>query len=104
VIAWVHGSAPDAPLAIARAASPCRFFHVLGSAAREPGRADDGRPAAFAAVPGITYHEVILGFVIHEGSSRWLRNDEISAGVLRAVESDAARSIVDVVEPWAARP
>jgi hypothetical protein len=36
--------------------------------------------------------------------SRWLTNQEISAGVIRAVDGDAPLSMVGVVEPWSARP
>ncbi len=109
VVAWVHSVAPDAPLAIARALGgvaeeSLRYIHVLGSAAADPSAPDAQRREAFEALPGVTYEEVILGFVMDWRSSRWLTNDEISAGVLRVIDDPTPRSIVGVVRPWEARP
>jgi hypothetical protein len=107
-VVWAHSSAPDAPFAIARlldaAGLPADYVHVLGSATADPLRPDDGRAARYAAFPRLAYREVILGFAIDGGRSRWLRDEEISAGVLSAVDSGAARTVVGVVEPWSARP
>ena len=102
-VAWIHSDAPDAPLAAARRVRG-RFFHVLGSAAADPSRPDPGRRAAFEALPGLAYREVILGFVLEGGRARWLTDAEIAAGVLEAVAADRPRTVVGVVEPWAARP
>lgn len=106
VIAWVHGSAPEAPLAIARQVRPARFVHVLGSAAAAPDVVAPERRAAFEAL-GIVYQEVILGFVVEPrapGRSRWLTDAEIVAGTIGALGSGAARTIVGQVRPWTARP
>jgi hypothetical protein len=107
-VVWAHSSAPDAPLAVARlvaaGGAAARYVHVLGSATADPSRPDDGRAAQFAAFPEVAYREVILGFVAEGGRSRWLNDDEIAAGVLRAVDADAARTVVGAVEPWSARP
>jgi hypothetical protein len=107
-IVWAHSSAPGAPLAVARllaaGGAAARYVHVLGSAAADPSQPDADRAAQFAASPHVAYREVILGFVVEEGRSRWLTDDEIAAGVLRAVDTDAPRTVVGVVEPWSARP
>ena len=103
-VVWIHSSAPEGPVAVARAmAPPCRYLHVLGSSAADPSRPDTGRRARFEEL-GLEYREVVLGFVVDDGRSRWLTNVEIAAGVLRAVDSDLLRSVVGVVEPWSARP
>lgn len=102
-VAWIHSSAPDAPLAAARRVRG-RFLHVLGSAAADPSRPDPGRRAAFEALPGLSYREVILGFVREGDRSRWLTDAEIAAGVLGAIAADRPRTVVGVVEPWSARP
>lgn len=103
-VVWIHSSAPEGPIAVARAvAPPCRYVHVLGSSAGDPSRPDSGRRAGFEEL-GLEYREVILGFVVEGGRSRWLANDEIAAGVLRAVDDDMPRSVVGVIEPWSARP
>ncbi len=52
----------------------------------------------------IDYQAVLLGFVVEQGRSRWLANDEISSGVFAALESGSAFSIVGTVEPWSAHP
>jgi NAD(P)-dependent dehydrogenase (short-subunit alcohol dehydrogenase family) len=102
-VAWVHSSAPGAAeTAAGFVTGP--FFHVLGSAAADPSRPDPGRRARFAAVPGISYHEVVLGFVREGSRSRWLTDGEIARGVLEAVAARAPRRIVGVVEPWSAKP
>jgi NAD(P)-dependent dehydrogenase (short-subunit alcohol dehydrogenase family) len=105
---WIHSTAPAAPLAVARRVGspqhPCRYFHILGSAWADPSRPNPERQAAFATLDNIRYREVILGFVREGGSSRWLTNAEISAGVLAAVDADQPRTIVGVVAPWHWRP
>lgn len=107
-VIWIHSTAPAAPLAVARLVGtpdrPGRYFHVLGSATADPSRPDPDRQAAFAALPNIRYREVILGFVREGGRSRWLTNEEISAGVLAAVAADQPRYIVGTVDPWHLRP
>lgn len=102
-VAWVHADAPGAAeTAAGFVKGP--FFHVLGSLEADPARADPGRRSRFAAVPGILYHEVILGFVRVGDRSRWLTDGEISRGVLDAVAAAEPRRIVGTVEPWSARP
>jgi uncharacterized protein YbjT (DUF2867 family) len=102
-VAWIRSDAPEAALAAARrVAGP--FFHVLGSAAADPSRPDPGRRARFEALPGVAYREVILGFVVEGGRSRWLTDAEISRGVLDAVAADRSRTVVGAVDPWSARP
>ena len=107
-VVWAHSVAPDAPIAVAQAIADAGaradFFHVLGSAIADPSMPDDGRAAAFAEFPALAYHEIILGFVLGTTTSRWLNEEEISAGVLRAVDSGARQTVVGVVEPWEARP
>jgi len=102
-VAWIHSTAPDAPLAVARRVRG-RFFHVLGSAAADPSLPDPGRRTAFEALEGVAYREILLGFVRRGARSRWLSNGEIEKGVLGAIATDRPRAVVGVVEPWSARP
>lgn len=108
VVAWIHSVAPDAPLAVARSVAAggrqVDYFHVLGSAADDPSQPDHGRRTRFAAVPHLVYHEVILGFMIEDGASRWLTHDEIASGILEAIDHGAARRIIGTTRPWSARP
>jgi GrpB-like predicted nucleotidyltransferase (UPF0157 family) len=107
-VVWAHSSAPDAPETVARALDatgrPAEYLHLLGSASADPSKPDAGRRARFAAFRRLAYHEAVLGFVVEPRGSRWLTDDEIAAGVLRAVDVHAPRSVVGVVEPWSARP
>ncbi|MDB4894267.1 MAG: hypothetical protein JWN15_529 [Firmicutes bacterium] len=105
-VCWIHSTAPGAlglvAQELARPGEPARLFHVRGSAAADPSRLP--RPGLDAVPEPVQYREVILGFIVEGERSRWLTNSEISSGVLRAVASDAARSIIGTVEPWHMRP
>jgi len=107
-VVWIHSTAPAAPAALAAAltqdGASCRYVHVLGSAAADPAVAGDARRKAFRRFAGLRYEEVILGFITGDGPARWLRNDEIAAGVNRAIDVGEPRSIVGAVEPWSGRP
>jgi len=106
VVAWIHGRAPQARRAFAECVlAEGRFVQVLGSAHADPAHRE--RLAEMAKVAEglpIDYQAVVLGFAVENGASRWLGNEEISAGVLAAIESEEAVSIVGVVEPWSAKP
>lgn len=43
-------------------------------------------------------------FVIENGLSRWLKIEEISQGVIQAIEKDEASSVVGTIHPQTARP
>lgn len=102
-VAWIHSDAPEAALVAARSVKG-PFFHVLSSEAADPSIPDSGRRERFEAIAGITYHEIILGFVREGGRSRWLTNSEIARGVLDAVAAARPRAVVGTVEPWSERP
>ncbi len=106
MVAWIHGTVPEAPWVIAGAARayPCRFVHVLGSAAANPASSSSEHRARFGLLKQLQYTEVILGFRLEGSHSRWLTDNEISTGVLQAVENSLPRVVVGTVEPWSARP
>lgn len=107
-VIWIHSTAPDAPLTIARLCgtpeNPCQYFDILGSTSVNPSRAELSQRKQFAALPNIQYHEIILGFMRERWGSRWLTDQEISQGVLQAIAQGRPRFIVGMVEPWSARP
>ncbi len=106
VVAWIHGRAPHARRALAQCVrAEGRFVQVLGSAHGDPAHPERLKEMEHAAggLP-IDYAAVVLGFVVENGRSRWLRNDEIVAGVLAAIEAAAPLSIVGPLEPWSAKP
>lgn len=62
------------------------------------------RAEALALQPGITYAQVILGFVIEETGSRWLRHEEISAAAIAQMDAPRPRLVAGTLEPWERRP
>lgn len=109
-VAWFHDLKIAAPRRVAervgRPGEPGRLFQVLGSATGNPSRPDRlGAAAAVAeGLPGCRLRQVVLGFEVEGGRSRWLTDPEISSGVLDAVRSDRAYSVVGRLEPWSVRP
>lgn len=104
-VAWFHTLKIAAPRLLAEQVSG-RMFQVLGSGVADP--AHPHRLATAAAVAdGLVdcrLRQVVLGFRVTDARSRWLTNEEISAGVLDAVRSDRPMTVIGQVEPWSARP
>lgn len=104
-VAWFHSLKIDAPRLLAQQVEG-RLFQVLGSAAADPShpwRLETAQKVA-DGLPGCALRQVVLGFKVEAGRSRWLTNAEISDGVLNAVRTDAPLSIVGQTKPWSARP
>ncbi|WP_211316774.1 hypothetical protein [Oceanobacillus arenosus] len=56
-------------------------------------------------VPGnCQYHQVQLGFIIEKDHSRWLTNEEISNGVIEAINQKEDVHTVGIIEPREIRP
>jgi NAD(P)-dependent dehydrogenase (short-subunit alcohol dehydrogenase family) len=104
-VAWMHDDSKDRALKIARQVSGV-YCEVLGSASADPASPERLAEwqALFQPLAAPKLRLVVLGFVAENGRSRWLSNDEISAGVGRALESEDPVTIVGTVTPWSARP
>jgi hypothetical protein len=112
-IAWMRDDALEGLHAAARVleearaeeqrTDPCRLVHVLPSAARSPVVRKRYRDE-FGTYGAIRYRQVVLGFVIDEGISRWLTDTEISNGVLRSLELPDSEFVVGRVHPWSRSP
>ncbi len=112
-VSWVHSTAPMAAALAAKIINEmfdslkfkitgrCDFYEILGSSYANP---DINRSDDFKMFDFINYHSVILGFILSGGKSRWLRDKEISAGVIDALNNKTYKYIVGVVEPWDKRP
>jgi hypothetical protein len=91
-VCWIHSVAPDAPHLVAEVVGSgpiiCRYFHVHGSAVADPSRTRSEAEKQFARYPTLHYPQVILGYVLENGRSRWLTDAEISQGVIAAIEQD----------------
>jgi hypothetical protein len=107
-VCWIHSTAPDAPFVVAdvvnRGPAACRYVHVLASETADPSRSDPGTEARFRRFGSIAYRAVVLGFVLEPGGSRWLTDEEICAGVMRAIARDEVTTVVGTVRPWSERP
>lgn len=105
-VSWIHSTAPEASSIVANSINSqqeeFRFFDILGSASADPSK--EKLLPDLAKLDYIKYRQIILGFVLEEDKSRWLTDEEISSGVLKAIEEDKARSVIGVTEPWDKRP
>lgn len=104
VVAWIHHSVANNALSIivnevAKNQDEWELFHVLGSSSNLASIKQK------AAVPdNCLYYQVQLGFVKEATYSRWLTNEEISSGVIEALQTKKAVHIVGQLEPWEDRP
>jgi molybdopterin-guanine dinucleotide biosynthesis protein A len=80
-VCWIHTDAPEAPRIVVEALAPgARLVQVFGT-----------RVWPLEAVPlHVAYRQVLLGST--EG--RWLTHDEISTGVLEAIDADRPVHVV----------
>jgi 1-aminocyclopropane-1-carboxylate deaminase/D-cysteine desulfhydrase-like pyridoxal-dependent ACC family enzyme len=105
VICWMHSSGKESLIALlqllAQHNQQTIFYHVKGSASYNP---ENVQQLDKNLTDALDYREVILGFKIERGFSRWLTNAEISAGTIDAFATGRKRTVIGVTEPWAARP
>lgn len=104
-VAWFHTLRIEAPRRLAERVRG-RLFQVLGSAMVDPAHPArlDAALKVGEGLLGCAIRQVVLGFEVEGGVSRWLTNSEISQGVLRAIRTDQVRTVVGRTEPWSARP
>ncbi|SFA85370.1 MULTISPECIES: short-chain dehydrogenase [unclassified Bacillus (in: firmicutes)] len=103
IVAWVRSDAQRALEAIMVQNSgylkEWKLRHVLNS-----GR-DAADVRANLEIPELChYSQVQLGFMIENESSRWLTNEEISSGVIKAIQLNQPYHLVGVMEPVEKRP
>jgi hypothetical protein len=108
VVAWIH----DDDLALRLGSAVARggdggggpFLHVIGSQTENP-LTMAGRLAGAAATLRIPdYRQVVLGARPGRGEPRWLRDREISEGVVDALSQGAPRWLVGSLDAWNLRP
>lgn len=106
VLAWMHDLNLGPPVALTVSASNthCDFFQVIGSSGGRPGGVAKTLRKKMEGVRHVSYFQVVLGFKEQAGLSRWLSNDEISAGVLDAIKMREGCHIIGTVTPWDQRP
>lgn len=104
VIAWIHSYAGRTLESIVSEVSSCRnrpwkLFHILGSSANLSGIQENLNLPNSAL-----YYQIQLGFIIENGHSRWLTNEEISQGVIDSIRQNRLITIVGTLQPWEKRP
>lgn len=100
VLAWTHSETLAIRLATALGNGHVEFFHVVGSSRTNPAQIAEQANSAVGSLAGLTYFQVILGAKRHGSSFRWLTNNEISAGVLAAIQERQSRFVVGTLERW----
>lgn len=101
-VAWIHDDLLALRLAdaLARTGRLMRFFHVIGSASRNPKEVADLLLQGLKLPENAGYHQVILGAHKSGDQVRWLTHQEISAGVLEAIEAGRRQFVVGSVAGW----
>jgi len=93
VVAWINSDAENAPVLVARLIGAngrtFRWFDVAGSGDPDSAERADARRDELGAVTKLLYHRIVLGRMRDGNGFRWLTHDEVSRGVLDAI--DAAR-------------
>ncbi len=102
VVSWIHSNASDSFHNLMEQLSKpptafWRLFHVRGSAAHLSS-------TSILAPEGCLYRQIQLGFVLGETHSRWLTNEEIATGIIKAIQEDQEKYVVGILEPWDSRP
>ena len=77
-----------------------RYFHLIGSARANPLAIAERLLHQLDPAETLDYHQVILGAHNSSVNTRWLTNEEISAGVLAAIASASERFIVGSLGLW----
>lgn len=109
VISWVHSTAPNTPFKLAAKllehCAKLELYDILGSSHADPSDSKKlkDRQLKFNDLGLVRYNRIILGFVLEKNSSRWLTNDEISSGVIAAIQNNVSTT-VGTTEPWGIRP
>lgn len=94
-VVWIHSSCPWGPRLIAELLSVkgrCQFVHVKSHSA--PAEEERKLSVLDSKSTNVLYQEVFLGSVHVGNQTRWLTHDEISAGVIRAIESRVPHVVV----------
>lgn len=102
VVAWVHSTGQQVIPCLTESLSNSqswKLFHLNGSSSNLQ------EIKAKTAVPiHVHYHQILLGFKIENDASRWLTNEEISDGVIKAIREDKSEHIIGTIAPWEKRP
>jgi NADP-dependent 3-hydroxy acid dehydrogenase YdfG len=105
VVAWIHTNGGKVLNIISNevglvSEKEWNLYHVIGSR----GNLNEIKERIHGSLEKCRYHQIQLGFIIEHNHSRWLKNDEISSGVINAIQTEAESSLVGTLTPWDKRP
>ncbi|HAY33321.1 MAG TPA: hypothetical protein PK536_00315 [Ignavibacteria bacterium] len=107
-VCWIHSFAENSNNIIGEILNTkeiCSdYFHILGSAYYDPENISRDIEAAFSKFRYVNYKKIILGFKIENGNSRWLTDEEISDGVVEAVDAGLDEYRIGITQPWESKP
>ena len=102
IIIWMHASGDESLNVlldhVITNRPDTKIFHIKGSGNFNPSK------VAEIIISSINYFEIFLGFILGNGTSRWLTHEEISKGVIEAVEKEFKTYTIGVTEPWEKHP
>jgi hypothetical protein len=105
VVSWISTASPNALQIIIEEAGKWNqgtswsLFHILGSRSKLDEVKDKVAPP-----PNCNYHQIKLGFIIEDRSSRWLTHKEISQGIINAMGKNDLVTVVGTLDPCEKRP
>lgn len=98
VMMWMHSGSENSLLRLIELTKNAVHYHIKGSSYYNPEK--NNSPDVYVN----NYHEIFLGFKVENEKSRWLTNEEISCGVIEAVEKENKRTVIGQIEPWEIHP
>lgn len=102
VVAWIHSTGDEVIPCLIESLPPhqtWKLFHVNGSSSKL-----QDIKAKIAVPDRVDYHQILLGFKIESERSRWLTHEEISGGVIEAIQKNKSELVVGTITPWEKRP
>lgn len=97
VVAWIHSNGIQViPCLIDRlpASRPWTLFHVNGSSSNL-----DEIKSKLILPKHIHYAQILLGFKVENEVSRWLTHQEISGGIIEAIQEKSSKKIIGTISP-----
>lgn len=90
----------DVVAGILNASSPlCRYFQVLPGTELAKVKERNYFENAFRNLERVLYRIIVLGFKREKGTRRNLNNEEISQGIIKALQEDSKRALIGN-DPW----
>lgn len=102
VVAWIHSTGTQVIPCLTESLprlQPWDLFHVNGSSSN----LEDIKTKT-AVPPYVDYHQILLGFKFESGLSHWLIHEEISDGVIKAIQEKKSKHMIGTITPWEKRP